>query len=78
MSFSDVVFRCSADDPESRLSLSLSLSLSFSVSLCGGGGGKEKRLRKEGTTSSKPRKETELRYGTFLSEFGVSFIIGRF
>ena len=75
MSFSDVVFRCSsADDPESRLSL----SLSFSVSLCGGGGGKEKRLRKEGTTSSKPRKETELRYGTFLSEFGVSFIIGRF
>ena len=76
MSFSDVVFHCSADDPESRLSLSLSLSLS--VSLCGGGGGKEKRLRKEGTTSSKPRKETELRYGTFLSEFGVSFIIGRF
>ena len=55
-----------------------SLSLSFSVSLCGGGGGKEKRLRKEGTMSSKPRKETELRYGTFLSEFGVSFIIGRF
>ena len=65
MSFSDVVFRCSADDPESRLS--------FSVSLCGGGGGKEKRLRKEGTTSSKPRKEAELRYGALLSEFGVSF-----
>lgn len=42
MSFSDVVFRCSADDPESRL------SVCFSVSLCGGGGGggKEKRFEK--------------------------------